>query len=244
MKLIHLIPLFLTALPAFAQEAPPTGEETMLSLILKGGYVMIPLGAASFLALAITFERFFGLRKKKLIPPEFLPTLKNTVDSDERTLDAAVRYCESLKTPVANIFRSGLVNLDRGLDAAEKAIEDAGAREMYKLKRSLRGLSVIASVAPLLGLLGTVYGMISAFQAASTAGMGKADTLANGIYEALVTTAAGLTIAVPVLLIYQMFLSRVDGIVDDIDEMGIDFLQHLAKRTSGIPSEPLDGNLT
>jgi biopolymer transport protein ExbB len=104
---------------------------------------------------------------------------------------------------------------------------------MSKLKRSLRGLAVIASVSPLLGLLGTVYGMINAFQAASTVGMGQADTLATGIYEALVTTAAGLTIAVPVLLIYQVFLSKVDAYVDTIDDLGIDFLQHLAKRQTG-----------
>jgi len=92
------------------------------------------------------------------------------------------------------------------------------------MKRSLRGLAVIASVSPLLGLLGTVYGMISAFQTATHVGMGKADVLGKGIYEALVTTATGLTIAIPVLLVYQYLNSRVDALVDQIDEMGIEFM--------------------
>lgn len=232
MKSIVLL-LSLIALPALAQDGTGAAEETLLSMVLKGGPVMVPLFIASFLALAITFERAFSLRKVKLIPSEFLATLKHNVDADPDSLEAAIRYCDTVNAPVSHIFRSGLLNLGRGLDAAEKAIEDAGSREMSKLKRSLRGLAVIASVSPLLGLLGTVYGMINAFQAASTVGMGQADTLATGIYEALVTTAAGLTIAVPVLLIYQVFLSKVDAYVDTIDELGIDFLQHLAKRQTG-----------
>ena len=94
------------------------------------------------------------------------------------------------------------------------------------MKRSLRGLSIIASVSPLLGLLGTVYGMISAFQTASAVGMGKSDVLAKGIYEALVTTATGLTIAIPVLLLYQFLSGKVDTIVDDLDEMGMEFMNN------------------
>ena len=101
------------------------------------------------------------------------------------------------------------------------------------MKRSLRGLSVIATVSPLLGLLGTVYGMISAFQTATSVGMGKADVLAKGIYEALVTTAAGLTIAIPVLLIFQYLNSRVDALVDEIDEMGIEFMGSCVDRDKG-----------
>jgi biopolymer transport protein ExbB len=99
------------------------------------------------------------------------------------------------------------------------------------MKRSLRGLSIIVTVAPLLGLLGTVYGMISAFETASSAGVGKADVLAKGIYEALVTTAAGLTIAIPVLLVFQFLNNRVDTIIDKLDEMGIDFMTHCTGKT-------------
>jgi biopolymer transport protein ExbB len=104
------------------------------------------------------------------------------------------------------------------------------------MKRSLKSLSIIASVEPLLGLLGTVYGMIGAFQTATIKGMetgGGSELLAKGIYEALVTTAAGLTVAIPVLLVYQVLNTKVDGIVDDLDEMGIEFMASVEFVTPG-----------
>ena len=112
-----------------------------------------------------------------------------------------------------------------GREAVEKAIDDVGSREADKMKRSLRPIRNIAMVAPLLGLLGTVYGMIEAFQVTSESG-GTASTalLAKGIYEALVTTAAGLTIAIPVLLLYHYLSGRVDRLIDEIDEAGSEFV--------------------
>ena len=112
-----------------------------------------------------------------------------------------------------------------------KAIEDAAIREADKMKRSLRGLSIIAAVCPLLGLLGTVYGMIDAFQRTSSSdGAAKTSELASGIYEALVTTATGLTIAIPAMLLYQFLNSRVDGLVDHIDEVDTEFIANHRKR--------------
>jgi biopolymer transport protein ExbB len=202
----------------------------MFSLIRKGGVVMIPLGLASVLALAFAIERFISLRRDKIIPPDFMKRIVELVETDPSG-DAAIKFCAQTERPAAHIMKAGLLGLLKSGDAAEKAIEDAGAREASKMKRSLRILSVIATVSPLLGLLGTVYGMISAFQTASAVGMGKADVLAKGIYEALVTTAAGLTIAIPVLLAYQYLSSRVDSIVDDLDEIGIEFMTSCSKNT-------------
>jgi len=173
----------------------------------------------------MSVERLLSLRQRKIIPPGFVMKLREEITRDgAQGVQRAIQHCESVGGTVGNIFKHGLSRLKFGQEAVEKAIEDAGGREVDKLKRSLRGLAVIASVSPLLGLLGTVYGLISAFQDATVVGMGKADTLARGIYEALVTTAAGLTIAIPALLIYQYLNSRVDALVDEIDEMGIDFL--------------------
>jgi len=101
------------------------------------------------------------------------------------------------------------------------------------MKRQVRPLSAVATISPLLGLLGTVYGMIGAFQAASAAGAGKADTLATGIYEALVTTAAGLTLAIPVLICHQILIGKIDSIVDEIDDVAVDFLEHVGGNGSG-----------
>lgn len=200
-------------------------KDTMFDLIVKGGPVMIPLGLGSVLALAISVERFISLRRDRVIPPGFTDELVRK-RQDDPSGDAAITYCEETGGAVGKIFKAGLQRLSKGEDAVEKAIEDAGFREADKMKRSLRGLSIIASVSPLLGLLGTVYGMISAFQTASAVGMGKSDVLAKGIYEALVTTAAGLTIAIPVLLLYQFLSGKVDTIVDDLDEMGMDFMNN------------------
>jgi biopolymer transport protein ExbB len=114
--------------------------------------------------------------------------------------------------------------IPQGQERLQQALEEAGAREVDKMKRSLKPLSMIATIAPLLGLLGTVYGMIGAFHAASNAGVGKSDMLAQGIYEALVTTAAGLTLAIPVLIIYQVLNNRVDSMVDNLDESADEFM--------------------
>ena len=213
-----------TAQQAAAEDGAKS-RETMFSLIRKGGPVMVPLGIGSILALALSVERLLSLRQHKIIPDGFILRLKEIMShEDGHGHQRGIDYCEQTDGPVGSIFKAGLLKLDRNEEAVEKAVEDAGAREVDKLKRSLRGLSVIASVSPLLGLLGTVYGMIYAFQEASSLGMGKADSLAKGIYEALVTTAAGLTIAIPTLLMYQYLNSKVDTMVDQIDEMSVEFM--------------------
>ncbi len=211
---------------AAPQEIPDDAQaETMFSLIRKGGPVMIPLGLASILALAVAVERFVSLRKSRIVPPGFIEGLRRTA-KENNSEEARRLYCEEAAGPVGRILEAGLRRLGARDETVEKAIEDAGYREAHKMKRSLRPLSVVATISPLMGLLGTVYGMISAFQTASSVGMGKADVLAKGIYEALVTTAAGLTIAIPVLLIFQYLSARVDSIVDDLDEVAIEFMTH------------------
>lgn len=219
------------ALAADAKAAPQPDnsrkKETVWSLTLKGGIVMIPLGICSIAGVGIAIERFISLRRAKIIPPDFIGGLMAAIKSGGTNMQTAIDYCDNSKSPVGNIFKAGIMNLFKGEAFVEKAIEEAGAREVDKLKRSLRGLSIITSVSPLLGLLGTVYGMISAFETSTTVGIGKGELLARGIYEALVTTAAGLTIAIPALLIYQYFSGRVDAVVDEIDDMGIEFMNHI-----------------
>ena len=215
-----------------AVKAGKPGPVSLFELIVKGGYVMYPLGLCSVLALALAVERFLSLKRDKILPPEFVAGVKDAF-TGAGDIDKAVTFCEERPSPISNIFKAGISRVRQGAASVEKAIEDAGAREVDKLKRSLRPLSVIATVAPLLGLLGTVYGMISAFQSASAMGVGKADRLATGIYEALVTTAAGLTLAIPVLVVYQILCSRVDKLVDHMDDEAIDFLEYAAYSKAG-----------
>lgn len=208
------------------------GPISLFDLIVKGGIVMIPIGLCSVLALAIAIERFLSLKRHKILPPEFIAGIKGTFAGLD-DIDKAVAYCQERPSPISNVFRAGISRVRQGAASIEKAIEDAGSREVDKLKRSLRPLSMIANISMLLGLLGTVYGMISAFQSASAMGVGKADRLATGIYEALVTTAAGLTLAIPVLVVYQMLCSRVDKLVDSMDDEAIDFLEYAAYSHGG-----------
>ena len=226
--------------PAGAEPAPAIEEtDTLLNLIVMGGVVMIPIGLCSVIALALTIERFISLSRGRIIPPQFLSGLKNIFSGRTDKIEPAVGYCDQNPCPIGRVFKAGIRRLPHGREPMEKAIEDAGAREYYKMRQSLRPLSVIATVSPLLGLLGTVYGMIIAFQSAYRAGVGRSgEGLARGIYRALVTTAAGLTLAIPVLIVYQILLSRVDSLVDDMDDQAIEFLEYTVYAEPGSPAKP------
>ena len=251
---VFLLVLALGWVPVNAGEAAPAPAEkaasaeakkqklpeTVFELIWAGGPVMIPIGICSLLALGIAFERLLRLRRNHIAPPEFVEQLKDALGSMEKpNIQAAVDFCHGQKTTIAEVFRAGIARLHQGPAAIEKGIEDAGARAVHKMKRSLRPLSSIANLATLLGLLGTVYGLINAFQASTQESVGKADMLAAGIYVALVTTASGLTVGIPTLVVYLWFCSRVDKLVDSIDEQAIEFVEFAVLRTSG-PIAPKD----
>ena len=221
------------AMAAEAGEGTGEDKETMFTLILHGGPVMIPLGIASIIALALGIERFISLTKERVLPRDFLNGLGEAWDKDP-TGKAALEFCDESKVAAGHVFSAGIEWREDGHKAVGDAIEDAGAREADKMKRSLRPLSIIAAISPLLGLLGTVYGMIDAFhQTSVSGGAAKTADLANGIYQALVSTAAGLTIAIPVLLLFQWLSTRVDALIDHIDEVGTKFISRHARGLGG-----------
>jgi len=228
---ILLLAFAAAAMGAEAGEGAGVEQETMFTLIKKGGWVMFPLAIASVLALAIAIERFISLRRQRVLPAGFLDGLGQVWEQDPSG-QLAEEYCDRSGGAAGHVFKAGIQWRREGYEAVSKAIEDAGSREADRMKRSLRPLSAIATVSPLLGLLGTVYGMIDAFQTtAASGGAAKTADLATGIYEALVTTAAGLTIAIPVMLVYQYLLSRADALVDHIDEVGTAFVIQHARLT-------------
>ena len=204
--------------------------QSVWDFVAKGGIVMIPIGICSFVALAVFIERLISLRRGAVIPATFLPGLKKTLRKDPTDKTKAIAYCRKNASPVANVFAAGIKKLDGSIESIQQRIEEAGQREVLKLRRFLRVLSVIASVTPLMGLLGTIFGMIKAFQtvAVSPDALGKTELLATGIYEAMITTAAGLTVAIPVLIAYHWISAKVDRLVMDIDSMSVEFLEDLA----------------
>jgi biopolymer transport protein ExbB len=229
--------------PAAAPAAPipaapaPATKDSFLDLLMKGGPVLVLLGICSVFAFAVMLERFISLRLGKVIPPGFADGLTQVLRKDPADTSGAVGYCELRPTPISNILRDGVVRLPQGYAFVEKAIEDAAAREVDRMKRSLRPLTAVVGLAPLLGLLGTVLGMITAFQVSTTASAGKADMLARGIYEALVNTAAGLAIAIIALVAHQILTGRVDKIIDGIDRSAVAFLEYAINREHPAPAK-------
>ncbi|MFN0137363.1 MAG: MotA/TolQ/ExbB proton channel family protein [Phycisphaerae bacterium] len=224
----------------FAQAAPPSAAAlgSVWDFLVKGGVLMIPIGICSLAVLAVTVERLVSLRKRNVIPPDFLTGVQAAIGRGGNSgRSAALDYCKKSDSPIGRIFVAALQRIGEPADLLEKHIEQAGQREVFKLRKYLRLLSVIASVATLLGLLGTIFGMITAFStvAASGEALGRTELLARGIYEALITTAAGLMVSIPALLAFHGFAARIDHIVRDVDAMTVDFVESL-RRTDDKPA--------
>jgi biopolymer transport protein ExbB len=144
-----------------------------------------------------------------------------------------IELCKQNQSPVARVFAAGLKRMGEPIEAVERHINEAGQREVISMRKHLRVLAVIASVAPLLGLLGTILGMITAFQTVAVAGeaLGKTELLAQGIYKAMITTAAGLIVAIPALLFHHWLNARVQKLVVDIDLTSVDFVEQIMERS-------------
>jgi biopolymer transport protein ExbB len=209
-----------------------TQIQSMWDFLVKGGPVMIPIVLCSLVALTVVVERLVSLRKSLIIPANFLTGLQSALGSAGGARQA-LESCKARPSPVARVFAAGLKRLNEPMELMEKHIQDAGEREAMKMRKYLRVLAVIASLAPLLGLLGTIAGMIKAFQtvAASAEALGKTEMLATGIYEAMITTAAGLVVAIPAMVCYHWLTSRIDRLVMDIDQMTVDFVEEFSQTT-------------
>ena len=204
---------------ALADEAIPTQD--LWSIIRGGGPLMIPIGACSFLLLMFAFERTVSLRRRRIIPKPFVTRFIEQLNNGELDRDKALELCEENGSPVSKVFAAAVHKWNRPAVEVEQAIIDAGERVTNGLRRNLRVLNGLATVSPLLGLLGTVVGMIRAFNSIATGdALGRPELLAAGISEALLTTAAGLSVAIPALICYMFFISRVDKLIIRIDALG------------------------
>jgi biopolymer transport protein ExbB len=194
----------------------------------KGGPVMYPILLCSVLSLAIILERAFNLRKKKIIPPAFIENLRKYWYRSEP--EKAISLCEEYNVSLSRVIKSGLLRYKYGPSAVEKAIEGAGEHEASLLISNLRVLGAIGSIAPMLGFLGTVTGMIRAFNVISQFGTGNPSLVASGISEALVTTAAGLIVGIPALTGYYYFRGRVEKYIYLMEEISLEILEDLADK--------------
>jgi biopolymer transport protein ExbB len=188
-------------------------------LVFAGGWMMIPLMMTSVLAVAICIERLWTLRSDKIAPKHLLAQVWVWIKNEE--LDAS--HLKELKegSHLGAVLAAGLANSKHGRDITKEAIEQAASKAVHEMERFLSSLGTIAAVAPLMGLLGTVLGMISVFNEIMAQGTGNAGALAGGISEALITTAAGMIIAIPSLVFYRIFERRIDEIVNSMEQEAI-----------------------
>lgn len=183
----------------------------MWSYFDKGGPVMWPLLALSILGVTVIFWRWWALRQATTGLAAFLKDLRGKLVSKD--VPGAIQVCEHHRGPVAGIVKAGLLRYGRPKDQVELALQDASAHELANLERGLPILATVAMVAPLLGFLGTVTGMINSFEALASVGLNNPAAVAKGISEALITTAAGLGIAIPVQMAYNYFVTNVNSVV-------------------------------
>lgn len=208
--------------PSGADSVEGTIETKNLIGILKdGGILMIPLAGCSLVLVAFVFERAICLRRGRVIPGPFVKRFIHQLREGELDAGSALTLCEENGSPAAQVFAAAIKKWGRPSVEVEQAILDSGERVANSLRQYLRVLNGISTVSPLLGLLGTVFGMISSFNSiAGASAMGKPELLAHGIAEALITTASGLAIAIPALTFYLLFLGRVDQLVIQLDALG------------------------
>ena len=197
----------------------------MLDLFAKGGFAMYPLLILSVITVAIAIERMIYLRRVKTDAGEFMGVVNEFLSRN--ALDDAYRHCESTSGPLSGIIKSGLKNQRRGRSEVIRSIEDAGALEVAQLEKGILVLTTVSKIAPLIGLFGTVTGMIRSFLAMGAAGGDNPKLVAAGIAEALVATAAGLVVAIPAYFLSFYFMNRVGKFVLDMQKSSIQFLDAL-----------------
>jgi biopolymer transport protein ExbB len=202
-------------------EAPPVEERNLFGVIQKGGVMMIPILACSFVMLVFLFERIISLRRGRVIPAPFVKRFMHQLREGKLDKEEALELCRESWSPVSEVFAGAVRRWGRPTVEIEQAILDAEERAAAGLRRYLRLFNLIANLGPLLGLLGTVFGMIRLFGAISSGdAMGRTELLAGGISEALMATASGLCVAIPALCFYVFFGSRVERLVNDMDLLG------------------------
>jgi biopolymer transport protein ExbB len=195
----------------------------MLEIVQAGGWLMLPIIACSIIAAGIILERLWSLQPKRVLPAELTAQVSHWANRRQISEEHLARLYES--SPLGQILAAGLVNRNSSREVVKQAIEDSGRHVVHELERYLNALGTIAAISPLLGLLGTVIGMIKVFAAITANGVGNPGVLAGGISEALITTAAGLCVAIPALIGYRYLRGRIEGLVVQMEKEALKFLE-------------------
>lgn len=204
----------------------------MFEMVVKGGPIMYPIILCSVIALAIVIERVYHLHRAKIDTRKFMDEIANILRRNK--IMEAIEMCDATPGPIAHILKAGILKHDRPRQEIKEAIEEAGLYEVPRMEKNLTALSTVAHISPLLGLLGTVVGMVRCFQviqekSTSLNSVSPGD-LAGGIWQALITTVAGLVVAIPAYVAYNYLVSRVDNLVLDMERSATDLINVLTQR--------------
>ncbi len=225
--------MLLTMLMLLPQEA----DEGVINLLVRyfneGGNFMWPVLIILIIGLAIAFERVISLNRADVNTRKFIVNVKGALD--EGGVSAAEEVCANTRGPVASVFQAGLLRVDEGIDAVEKAVVSYGSIEMSFLERGLIWLSLFIALAPMFGFLGTVIGMVQAFDAIEAAGDISPSLVARGIKVALLTTVFGLIVAIILQFFYNYAVSKIDRIVVEMEEASIELIDSLVLMSAGRP---------
>ena len=205
---------------------------SLISILSKGGWLMLPLLLTSLIAVAIIIERYIVIKKSKLNVPAFLVKIRGMLI--KKDISGAMSYCIEEKSPAANIIKSGLKKYSLGHERVKEAIENAGRQEVAKLEKGLSVVATIAGIAPLIGFLGTVTGMIQTFmKIEDLQGGANPSDLAGGIWEALLTTAVGLAIGIIALAFYNYLTSAINKLILEMELVSNDVVDIIEDTNSG-----------
>ena len=204
--------------------------ESYLDFAFAGGWLMVPIGICSLLWLTFLGERLIYLRSDRICPAAFARQVGELAPGTLEE-EAVKGLCAANPSSAARVIETAAEHISETREEIELAVNNTAQREIYLMRRYIRVFAVIAAVAPLLGLLGTVTGMIQAFREVASSGLGSGQALAPGIYKALVTTAGGLMVAIPTLMTHYWMMSRIENFVHGIDNLVVDFVEKFRVRS-------------
>lgn len=229
-----LLPLLQATADSLEAVTPPTTgpqAESMLDVLVLGGWVMIPLLLLSLLTIYLFVERVVKIRGAQTDPEEVTDEVRQYVRAGD--IQGAIAFCNTENKPITRILRHGLERLGRPISEIQDAVQAAGKHEAFELEKRTDWLASISGVAPMLGFLGTVIGMIRAFQdIQNLQGNVNPSVLAGGIWEALLTTAAGLAVGIMALIFYNYLLNRIRRLINDMERSATDFIDLLQEPVS------------
>lgn len=223
---MQILNTIITSLVQVAPVEEVVNQMSVLDLLLKGGYMMLPILILSLVGIYIYVERMLTIRDAAATPDAFIENIKQMVLKGE--ISEALAMCNSMTTPIARMLGKGISRIGSPLKSIEASIENVGKIEIYKLEKNLGLLATISGAAPMIGFLGTVTGMIQAFiSIAQEEGAVSPKLLSSGIYEAMITTAAGLFVGILTYLAYNYLVTRVSKLIHGMEYTSIDFIDLL-----------------